>query len=117
MHLVPAAVASWILRGDSLEFLYVLAAAMPPVVASLMLWRTAVREIVLVLNIVVAAFYGLGGTAIGFVIMVVGTMSVSGRMAGTPGLLFVIPVALYAVTAIAVMWLCVRVMREDRIRP
>ena len=117
MHVLPALFLSWNARNESLEFLYLLAAAAPPVVACLMLFRTAVREIVLVLNILVGAFYGLVGTTVGILITLVGTTSVSGRLAGIPGFFFLVLVAGYALTAIAVVWLCVRTMRQDRIRP
>jgi hypothetical protein len=117
MHVVPAIVASWVYRNDSFEFLYILAAAAPPALACVMLYRTAVREIVHVANILVAAFYGFFGTAIGFVATFVGTMSVSGRLAATPGWWLIVPVVAYAFTAVAVMYLCLRAMRNDRIRP
>ena len=117
MHVIPAAVASWVSRNDSLEFLYIVAAAVPPAVACVMLYRTAVREIVHVANILIAAFYGFFGTAIGFIAMFVGTMSVSGRLAGRASFLLLIPVAAYALNAMAVMYLCLRAMRNDRIRP
>jgi amino acid permease len=117
MHVVPAAVASWIFRNDSFEFLYILAAAALPALVCVMLYRTAVREIVHVANILVAAFYGFFGTAIGLTSTFVSTMSESGRLADTPGWWLLVPVFAYAFTAIAVMYLCFRAMRNDRIRP
>jgi hypothetical protein len=117
MHLVPGAVATWMFRNDSFEFLYILAAVAPPVLACVMLYRTAVREIVHVANILVAAFYGFFGTAIGLTSTFVNTMSESGRLADTPGWWLLIPVFGYAFTALAVMYLCFRAMRNDRIRP
>lgn len=117
MHLVPGVVASWMFRNDSFEFLYILAAVAPPVLVCVMLYRTAVREIVHVANILVAAFYGFFGTAIGLTSTFVNTMSESGRLADTPGWWLLIPVFAYAFTAVAVMYLCFRAMRNDRIRP
>jgi hypothetical protein len=117
MHVVPAAVASWIFRNDSFEFLYILAAAALPALVCVMLYRAAVREIVHVANILVAAFYGFFGTAIGLTSTFVSTMSESGRLADTPGWWLLVPVFAYAFTAMAVMYLCFRAMRNDRIRP